>query len=285
MSYPEMKTRHNERFESDVTPSREVARRYRAAIHDDDRDARDVSLGLLHYRGGEEEFLLGKEYSLSGDAGDRATGACILGQLGWGDHAFQEESVGILRALLGDHDPYVVYCAAVGLGHRAAKSAIPDLLKLSEHLDPQVRYGVTFGLLGHEDNRAIDALIRLAGDDDRDVRNWSVFGLGSQIEADSPEIREALRQALDDPDHEIRGEALLGLALRGDPSIVDRLLNEWSGDYVSILSLEAAEECRDVRLYHRLKEFAEEPQLDADPDFAKQLTRAVEACKPTAEQP
>jgi hypothetical protein len=74
-----MKTRHDERHESDTTPSREVGRRYREAIDDDNAE---VSLALPTYRGGEDEFLLGQEYGTSEDAGDRATGANILAQLG-----------------------------------------------------------------------------------------------------------------------------------------------------------------------------------------------------------
>jgi len=271
---------HDERYESDLTPSREVARRYREAIYDDDRD---VSLALLHYRGGEGEFSLGKDFSRSDDAGDRATGADILAQLGWSDQTFQDESVEILTELLGDSDPYVIYCAAVGLGHRSAQSAIPDLLSLIDHLDPLVRYGVVLGLSGHEDDRAISALIQLAGDEDRDVRNWAVFGLGSQIDTDSPEIRDALRQALGDPDHEIRGEALVGLAKRGDSAIVPGLINEWRDDDVSILSIEAAEETHDSRLFHRLKTFTEILTLDDDPYFSGRLADAIEACKPKAE--
>jgi HEAT repeat protein len=276
-----MKTRHDERYEGDVTPSGEVAQRYRAAIYDDDRD---VSLALLHYRGGEEEFSLGKSYCRSDDAGDRATGADILAQLGWSDHTFQDESVAILTELLIDSDPYVIYCAAVGLSHRAAQSAIPNLLTLTGHTDPLVRYGVVFGLSGHEDPRAISALIQLSRDDDYDVRNWSVFGLGSQIETDSPEIRDALRHALSDPDLEIRGEALVGLAKRGDPAIVVELLNEWRDDDVSLLSIEAAEETRDSRLYERLKSFTDILTLDSDPYVAARLATAIEACKPSADQ-
>jgi hypothetical protein len=276
-----MKTRYNEHHENDATPSREIAQRYRAAIHDEDRD---VSLALLHYRGGDEEFQLGKEYSLSDDAGDRATAAGILAQLGWSDQTFREESIEILTGLLEDPDPFVVYCAAVALGHRGAESSIPDLLKHAGHPDPLVRYGVVFGLSGHEDDRAIDALIRLAVDDDHEVRNWAVFGLGSQIDTDSPAIREALRQALTDPDHEIRGEALVGLAKRGDSSIVPELLHEWRDDDVTILSLEAAEECRDSRLYDRLNQFTAILTLEDDPPFARRLAAAIEACKPKAEQ-
>ena len=277
----QMKTRHDERYEGDATPSREVAQKYRDAIRDDDRD---VSLALLHYRGSDDEFLLGKKYCLSDDAGDRATGADILAQLGWSDQAFQDESVAILTGLLDDPDSYVIYCAAVGLGHRGATSAIPDLLKRAEHTDSLVRYGVVFGLSGQEEDRAISALIRLAGDEDRDVRDWAVFGLGSQIDADSPEIRDALRQALTDPDHEIRGEALVGLAKRGDPTIIPELLNEWRDDDVSILSIEAAEETHDSRLYNRLKSFTEVLTIDDDSYFVGRLADAIEACKPEAEQ-
>lgn len=260
-----------------------MAQRYREAIRDDDRDDREISLALLHYRGGEEEFELGKEYSLSDDAADRATGADILAQLGWSDQTFREESIGILTGLLEDPDYYVVYCASVGLGHRAAGSAIPSLLKHANHPQPLVRYGVVSGLSGHEDLRAIVALIRLTGDIDPFVRTWAVFGLGSQIDTDSPEIREALRQALGDSDHETRGEALVGLAKRGDVSAVPALLEEWREDFISVLSLEAAEECRDPRLYPCLKEFTGIPDLNDDPYFARQLAAAIEACRPNAE--
>jgi HEAT repeat protein len=275
-----MKTRHREYHENDRTPSREIAQRYRASMHGDDRE---VSLTLLHYRGGEEEFALGKEYSLSDDPGDRMTGADILAQLGWNDRTFLRESVEILIGLLDDPDVSVVRGAAIGLGHRAEASAIPHLLKHVDHADPQVRYGVVSGLSGHDDVQAIDALIRLARDDDHDVRDWAVFGLGMLTEADSPEIRQALRQALHDPDHEIRGEALVGLAKRGDSSVVPALLHEWEADVVSILSIEAAEESRDARLYHRLKQLCDLLPLDHDPYFAGRLAEAIEACKPKAE--
>lgn len=273
--------RHDELYENDTTPSSDVARRYREVFFDDERD---LSLALIHYRGGEEEFYLGQKYCASNDPGDRGTGAEILAQLGWGDRTFLKESVQILIPLLADTDYNVVYAAAVALGHRHDESAIPALLPLVDHPESLVRYGVVHGLSGHEDPRAIAALIMLAADDDRDVRNWAVFGLGTQIDADSPEIRGALRRALSDSDHEIRGEALVGLARRGDDAIVPELLNEWKDDEVSILSIEAAEETRDPRLYPRLSQFTEILTLDDDPFFAKQLGDAIAACKPKEEQ-
>jgi hypothetical protein len=127
-------------------------------------------------------------------------------------------------------------------------------------------------------------LIKLAKDNDRDIRSWSVFGLGSQIESDSPAIREALRGALGDSDHEIRGEALVGLANRCDPAIIADLVNEWSHDFVSILSIEAAEVTRDPRLLTHLNQITEDLTLDDDPHFASKLADAIVACTPNAKR-
>jgi hypothetical protein len=122
LPHQEMKKQHDERYEGDNTPSREIARKYREVIHEDDHNQ---SLALIHYRGGEEEFRIGKEYCFSGDPGDRATGADIIAQLGWGAQTFRDESIEILTRLLDDSDAHVVSSAAAALGHRSAESAIP----------------------------------------------------------------------------------------------------------------------------------------------------------------
>jgi HEAT repeat protein len=271
-----MKSRHDDRFENDPSPSREIARRYHEAIANDDNS---TSLAVLHYRGGEEEFRLGQEYCASTDPGQRATGADILAQLGWGDQNFREESIQILTPLLDDPNLDVVCCAAYALGHRRAESAIPALVRRARHADPKVRLAIVSGLSGQEDPRAVAALIQLAVDRDRDVRDWAVFGLGTQIDFDSPELRDALRCALLDPDHEIRGEALVGLAKRKDPEIRQELILEWNHDDVSLLSIEAAEMTRDPRLQWHLKQFAETMSLEDDPYFAGKLAKAIAACE------
>ncbi len=51
-----MKTRYNEHFESNRTPSRSVVEAYREVVANEDRD---VSLALVHYRGTCEEYELG----------------------------------------------------------------------------------------------------------------------------------------------------------------------------------------------------------------------------------
>lgn len=208
--------RHDERFENDATPSRAVVERYRSRVHDNKGDA---SLALVHYRGGREECDLGIEYARSSDALDRETGADILAQLGWADRSFLDESVAVLIRLLDDANEDVVAAAAVALGHRGAPSAIPSLIRLANHPKAAIRLGVVHGLTGHSHPDAIRVMIRLSSDSDRDVRNWATFGLGSQIKDDTPEIRAALRANVRDPDHEIRGEAIVGLAERNDPEV------------------------------------------------------------------
>lgn len=219
-----MTTRYDKRYETDTTPSRAVVERYRKALPDNDSDA---SLALVHYRGTRKEFDLGMKYTKNADPLDRATGADVLGQLGWSDQTFLNESVAILIPMLDDPDPGVVFSAAVALGHRADSRAIPALVKLAKHPNADIRRGVVHGLLGHDHQDAIRTMIQLSKDPDHDVRNWATFGIGAQIDADTPEIREALAANLHDPDHEIRGEAIIGLAERRDSRVVNTLIEEW----------------------------------------------------------
>ena len=153
------------------------------------------------------------------------------------------------------------------------------LVRLAEHTSPVVRFGVVMGLAGQEIPEAIEALIRLSADPDVDVRNWSTYELGAQMEADTPEIREALHLRLSDENSEVRGEALVGLAQRRDPRVVAALLQEWEHDEIGKLSIEAAEIMVDPCLLPHLEEFlATLDWSDDDVYFRKQLLSAITAC-------
>lgn len=267
--------RHNPQRERDPTPSRGIVAAYRAAYGDEKADA---SLATVHYRGNREELEIGLEYSRSQDPKDRAVGADVLAQLGWSDRAFLDETVTELIRLLADEAPNVIASAAVGLGHRGDMCAVPHFVALVDHADSQVRFGVAFGLLGHDSAAAIACLIRLTSDMDRKVRSWAVFGLGSQTDADTPELREALFNALDDDDLEVRGEALVGLACRSDPRTREALLAEWERDVISALSLEAAQELRDPALLPGLTEIQAQFGEDGDDYFKTKLKDAIMAC-------
>jgi HEAT repeat protein len=64
-------------------------------------------------------------------------------------------------------------------------------------------------------------LIELTRDVDDSVRDWATFALGTQCDADGPEIRKALADRLCDSDNEVRGEAMVGLARRADTTVID----------------------------------------------------------------
>jgi hypothetical protein len=85
---------------------------------------------------------------------------------------------------------------------------------------------------------------------------------------------------LTDPDPEIRGEAIVGLAERKDQHTTDALLREWdSSDVVSLLSLEAAEIVADARLLDQLEQFREELPLEDDLSFKSALEAAIKVCR------
>lgn len=72
----------------------------------------------------------------------------------------------------------------------------------------------------------------------------------------------------------------MGLAERGDNSIIPELLYEWKDNHVSILSLEAAEITGDPRLFHRLNQFTSLLKIGDDAPFSARLESAINACNP-----
>lgn len=83
-------------------------------------------------------------------------------------------------------------------------------------------------------------LIALSRDADDEVRDWATFQLGSQLELDRADVRQALTDRLDDPDLDTRCEAFVGLARRGEECAVRPLLKALKGKTVTTLMVEAA---------------------------------------------
>ncbi|MCI5161773.1 MAG: lyase [Candidatus Electrothrix sp. AX5] len=268
------------KYAADPRSSEELVAAHRHEMNRED-ETREA-IGLLHFRGGWKEFELGRQLTESEDPEGRVIGADILAQLGWEKRSFHEESVQILIDLLSDPDHKVIHYAAISLGHRNDVRAIPRLLELAQHEDPMIRFGVTFGLSCHDDEQAIAALIQLSRDDDDDVRNWAMFALADQTDIDGPEIREALAAGLQDPETEIRGEALVGLARRKDARVFTELVKEWALHDVSILSIEAAEELADPDLVPHLMNLQESLDFSGDQYFEDRIQDAIEACEQQA---
>ncbi len=265
------------KYASDTRSSEELVDAHREELKSE--EGTREALSILHFRGGKKELEIGKQLSESDNSDNRSIGADILAQLGWSNRTFIDESVEILIKLLNDPDPYVIYCAAVGLGHRNDKRAIKHLVKLTDHENSQIRFGVTFGLSCHDDARATNSLIKLSRDSDHDIRNWAMFGLGSQTDINNSQICDALVIGLEDPDSEIRGEALVGLAKRKDHRVYKAILKEWELRDISILSIEAASELAEPKLLPYLNDLQNLLDHNNDEYFQNSLNDAISSCQ------
>jgi HEAT repeat protein len=244
-----------------------------------DEDRAWDAVCALHWRGTNEVLDWAVRLCRSSCAVERRVGADILGQLGVPERTFPEAC---LRTLLGmlesETNPDVLRAILVALSHLRAPAAIGPASRFRRHDDPDVRHAVVWALTGHEDAQAIGFLIELTEDPEAHVRDWATFALGSQVETDTPTLRGALIERLDDEDDDTRCEALLGLARRGDRRVLMTLRKELESDSVGSLAIEAAALIGDPQLHKAL--IALQDWWDVDDEL---LGEAIRACSPRAE--
>jgi len=121
----------------------------------------------------------------------------------------------------------------------------------------------------------MQTLIAMTRDDDVSNRDWATLLL-SQEEADTPEIRAALLNAINDTDPIVRSEALLGIAQRDTQLALPFALVALSGDQVSMAVLEAAEIIADPALLESLRPWTE----PSDNEWLDELAwKALRACE------
>jgi HEAT repeat protein len=191
-----------------------------AAALADDPEPEDAEfwalVGAVRRRGSQTVFDQASAWCLAPDPALRRLGANILGQLGQPEgHPFAAVSTPLLERLLTDADDSVVSCALVALGHLDTGDN-DHICRLASSDSNRVRHSVAWCLGRRDDAQARATLIALSRDTDPDVRDWATFGFGSLSDVDSPEIRQALVDRLDDSDADTRAEAMVGLAARSD---------------------------------------------------------------------
>jgi hypothetical protein len=251
------------------------------ARHDPSResDERWRFIRELHRRGERPIFEAAVRWCGSDEPLVRCLGADVLAQLGFSsDFPYARESEAVLVTLLDDPDQGVLGSALTALGHLGVGRT--DLIaRKATHASPDVRYSVAYCLGTRDEPIARDTLVLLSRDSDSDVRDWATFGLGSLSEVDSDMIRAALVERLSDRDDETRGEAMVGLAVRGDPRAIPAILDELQGDDVMSLAIEAASELRHPGFLPLLNELS-----NAHPDDAE-IRQAVERCRSSPVKP
>jgi len=138
-------------------------------------------------------------------------------------------------------DPQPIASAVTALGHLADADVVPLVLPHLEHPSRGVRFAVAFALSCFANvDSAIAGLLRLMTDFDDEIRDWATFRIGSQGNADTPEIREALVFRLNDEDEDVRAEAAVALAKRVDSRALPWILLALDQQEIHPLAVDAA---------------------------------------------
>tara|TARA_R110000868_G_C10798229_1_gene756867 strand:+ start:77 stop:886 length:810 start_codon:yes stop_codon:yes gene_type:complete len=161
---------------------------------------------------------------------EKIIGIYVLAQLGFNPRFQQEKTVDLYFKLLeNEKSPKVISAILSSISHNNEnlnEKQISKLMEFKTHKFVNVRFQLTLALSCLENENAIKTLIELSNDKDSDTRNWATFGIGTQLENDTEEIRIALWNRVTDKDKITRLEAISGLAKRKDRKIKSILKTE-----------------------------------------------------------
>ncbi len=211
--------------------------------------------------------------AISNNTKHKCIGIDILAQLGKKlsspTSPFQNETIQLCFELL-EHEKEidvissVLSCIGHANNHDLTQTQVDKLATFKTHPNHNVRDSLVFSHLGQEHNAAIQILIYLSKDKNTDVKNWATFGLGTQIDTDNEEIRNALWARVNDKHEETRFEAITGLCIRKDPRAKALIENELSKGENGTLLFEAIIELGDKTFIPTLKELLNKSILEED---------------------
>ncbi|MHB8509920.1 MAG: HEAT repeat domain-containing protein [Candidatus Dormibacteria bacterium] len=180
-----------------------------------------------------------------------------------GNPYLRERQVIFRRLIAREQDPEVLAEAIHAASESTDTKALPLLIGHIHHPAAEVRRSVAAALpLCWPTNRqgeaipnenGFGAIEQLTNDPDDDVRDWALFALGTQLSLDGAAVTAMLRAHVTDVNPVARAEALMGLALRRDHTVVRHLIRELRGEEVGTLEIKAAAELADPRLQPALR--------------------------------
>jgi len=255
-----------------------VTRLFSAVLSESDEEVVDDLICALGMRGTREVFDQAAPLCQSTCHVERALGIRVLASLGECDHRFISDCFEVvLNSLNGEQEENVIHAILQGFGRLHRYESIVPASRFRDHPNPEIRRAVVSAMLHREDALAVETLIGLTRDSEVNTREWASFGLGSCIEWDSDALRNALAERLLDEDGYVRGDAIYGLAARGDSRVVPYLLEALKKPEPYNRELEAATLIADPALLPLLIALPEE----GEDYYASTRTEAIEACTQT----
>lgn len=201
------------------------------------------NISTLRKRPSEELFSKCIELTKSDNTKIRKIGIDILAQFGLPPRPFLIETLKIYFELLeAETDPDVLMSLLYSIGHNNDELDKEQIEKICSFIDNEnnwVKEGLVYALLGIDNLTAIQTLVKLSSDKLSHIRNWATFGLGTQIEKNNKNIREALWNRVNDKHQETKLEAIVGLAKRKDNRVSEIIKREIMDGEYGILLFEA----------------------------------------------
>lgn len=240
------------------------------------------NINVLRKRPSQELFEKCAELIKSNNPKIRKIGIDILAQLGLSPRPFLKETLKIYFELLEvETDPDVLKSLLYSIGHNndeLDKVQIDKICSLIDNENNWVKEGLVSAILGIDNLTAIEALIKLSSDKLSHIRNWATFGLGTQIERNNKNIREALWERVNDKHQETKLEAIVGLAKRKDKRVNDIIRREIIGGEYGTLLFEAIIETQEKEflplLIHNLTTINGDKTIN--PEWEKDLKNCID---------
>lgn len=219
----------------------------RTLTDDPEDDDRWEAINALRSTGGRLIFDRAMAWCNSDDAHKQLSGVDILAQIGrsieHGVTDYAEESYPVIEAILRRGPSTEMKSSAIAaLSFLENPAAIPLICSFHTDPDAETRYSVAcaLGPPFANDHLAVETLLELMQDEDEDVRDWATFNLGSQGDADSLAIRDALVERLGDSFPDAREEAVEALAKRKDLRVLPALKDLLQDETMSLCAENAA---------------------------------------------
>lgn len=215
------------------------------------------NISILRERPSDKLFAKCVELTNSNNPKIRKIGIDILAQLGL-PRPFLKDTLKIYFELLDtETDPDVLMSLLYAIGHNNEeldKEQIDKICSFVHNDNSWVKEGLVFALLGIDNLTAIEILVKLSSDKLSYVRDWATFGLGTQIERNNKDIREALWKRVNDKHQETKLEAIVGLAKRKDNRVNEIIRREIIGGEYGTLLFEAIIETKNKEFLPLLKQ-------------------------------